>query len=520
MSDNNDSKHDNEQFESARRLRNVEEVPRRLTNTDEALRYLAMGFCPVPVRTETKRPPKGFPLHTFFHRLPTEDEGVTWFHGLYSSAGIALVAGSHARLCFLDFDPRHWLVTNGMDMLVDAIGPLPEGPRVRTGGLGHHHYFLHPGPDVLLGTHLKLDGVEIPGVDLIAQRLYVVAPPSRHPSGLSYLWEASVFDTEVPPLPQAALELGLEAGKERHWSAVHRVGDGVGDPCSVDEQEHFADLWLDQGIILDYGDRKYVCPFHSDGHPSLCIHSERCVWWCFGCEIGGGFRALEERLGRPCRNFSAHPTSWPTTNADTVDLDGPDWCPNPRRKFRQRDGTTAGRIVPVPCHLRSCVYCGRRKRIQQATHYAQQLDKSGDTVYVATIRDGDMERFTTKVRRASKLYVCCPQAEDNMVFTTLGDHAALIDPYIITEGLEAAILDAAQSIPSHDGRKGRNISASQTIAPERASTGGYYDVPNYQHFQKVARDKEFQQEAKDHGVIVGSTDGEVREITMPEPNTL
>jgi hypothetical protein len=100
----------------------------------------------------------------------------------------------------LDVDPRH----GGDASLVELerqYGPLPETPRVLTGGSGAHLYFAVDHP---IGNRAGL----APGIDLRGDGGFVVAPPSVHASGRRYMWElgASPDDVALALAPEWLLQ--------------------------------------------------------------------------------------------------------------------------------------------------------------------------------------------------------------------------------------------------------------------------------------------------------------------------
>jgi hypothetical protein len=103
-------------------------------------------------------------------------------------------------------------------------GHLPDTPHSLTGGGGHHFLFRHPG-GTLKAMYLLGDGLE-----LRADGAYIVAPPSVHPSGNTYDWEASAHFEDVLPAPMPPwLRLALRdlARKEREKPPVPEfLGEG------------------------------------------------------------------------------------------------------------------------------------------------------------------------------------------------------------------------------------------------------------------------------------------------------
>src|SRR5262249_32213113 len=101
----------------------------------------------------------------------------------------------------------------GDDRLADLereLGQLPHTPRVLSGG-GVHIYAQNPG---LRMVRQIATGVEV------RDQGYVVAPPSKHHSGRSYVWE---IDPDEAPVAQLTLQwlerLGLKASDRGYRQA-------------------------------------------------------------------------------------------------------------------------------------------------------------------------------------------------------------------------------------------------------------------------------------------------------------
>ena len=117
------------------------------------------------------------------------------------TANVAIRTGVESGLVVADFDGDL-----GVELAASLGSPL--SPRVTTGSGGKHRFYLHPGYPV--GNRAKV----VPGLDIRADRGYVVAVPSRHTSGGTYTWDAGFTpeDTDLAPLPENLLEL-LAKGK-------------------------------------------------------------------------------------------------------------------------------------------------------------------------------------------------------------------------------------------------------------------------------------------------------------------
>jgi Bifunctional DNA primase/polymerase, N-terminal len=76
-------------------------------------------------------------------------------------------------------------------------GAIPPGPQVRTGG-GRHFWFDPTG----YGNRVRL----LPGLDWRGAGGYVLAPPSRHASGVDYRWVVGPGE-ERPPVPDVLRDL-------------------------------------------------------------------------------------------------------------------------------------------------------------------------------------------------------------------------------------------------------------------------------------------------------------------------
>lgn len=152
------------------------------TMLDWALFYASLGLPVFPVKSRGK-----VPLTEHGCTDATVDArqiGAWWAR--WPNANIGIATGK--SLVVLDVDIDH----NGgrygdesLDALVRQHGPLPETWLCLTGGGGLHYYFYCNDPAVTIGADLA------PGLDFRGTGGYVVAPPSIHPSGSRYEWEAS-----------------------------------------------------------------------------------------------------------------------------------------------------------------------------------------------------------------------------------------------------------------------------------------------------------------------------------------
>ncbi len=134
----------------------------------------------------------------------------------------------------LDLDQRLGLpsVEYTLHDIEEEFGKLPDTPYVMTGGGGLHFFFSNPDNLVLPGK----PGFR-PGVDFKGDGGYVVLPPSIHPSGKSYEWDASFHIRDVPlaPIPRWLAQLAQKdresapATSNTEWKQL--LQSGVGNGC-------------------------------------------------------------------------------------------------------------------------------------------------------------------------------------------------------------------------------------------------------------------------------------------------
>ena len=112
----------------------------------------------------------------------------------WPTANVAIRTGAVSGLIVLDVDPDHG-GDDSLDALLHEHGPLPPGAIVRTGSGGQHFYFTHPGGMIRNDTGRRLG----PGLDIRGDGGYVIAPPSRHTTGVTYRWDPP--DRQLPQPP-------------------------------------------------------------------------------------------------------------------------------------------------------------------------------------------------------------------------------------------------------------------------------------------------------------------------------
>jgi hypothetical protein len=179
-------------------------------------------------------------------------------------------------LVVLDVDPRH----GGDDALFELereLGAVPTTAEALTGGGGQHILFRNPG-----GSFRR----EIaPGVD-IKSAGYIVAPPSIHPSGRSYVWGEDPDEVGIADVPATWLARMTQVSR----GAVPARNDETTDSLKWIPARVYAAVLT--GRAID-GGGWMTCPFHKGGNertPSFQV--QEALWSCYACEPILGKRVL------------------------------------------------------------------------------------------------------------------------------------------------------------------------------------------------------------------------------------
>ncbi len=159
-----------------------------------ALEWLRFGFSVVPIRAGEKRAASAWQA---WQREPMSEVRAQREFSAPNIGGVALVCGALSNLTVLDFDG------DAGALALEVLEPLiPLGtPRVGTGGGGTHLYFAHSGEGVHVWHWNRARAGEVRG-----EGGYVLAPPSMHPSGVSYQWLEEFKPLEpMPAVLKAAI---------------------------------------------------------------------------------------------------------------------------------------------------------------------------------------------------------------------------------------------------------------------------------------------------------------------------
>jgi hypothetical protein len=243
-----------------------------------AIAYTQIGFSVFPISPKSKIPQiKGSRGVLDASKDPAQIR-MWWAH--YPNAGIGIATGAPSGIFVVDVDPR-----NGGDETLGRLegehGALPTTPRALTGGGGAHYLFRYP-------SGLELRGRLGEGVDIKSTGGYVVAPPSVHPSGVSYRWDLGALpsETEIADAPEWLLTLACDRPAVEPRDGLPGV-----DAADTLIGEAFRLTPGALGGRLPGGKRMVRCPWlheHSDGRgdgrdSSTVIHPPTTA------AMGGGF---------------------------------------------------------------------------------------------------------------------------------------------------------------------------------------------------------------------------------------
>ena len=144
-----------------------------------------------PLRARSKTP---WTSHGCLDATTDPETIAGWWSG-WPNSNIGIATGSKSNIWVLDIDG-----TVGAEELLkleQRFGALPATVTAVTGGGGRHLYFRLPdfdGAPVIKNTASVL----ATAVDTRGEGGYVVAPPSIHPNGGSYVWGAHAALADAP----------------------------------------------------------------------------------------------------------------------------------------------------------------------------------------------------------------------------------------------------------------------------------------------------------------------------------
>jgi hypothetical protein len=250
-----------------------------------ALIYAERGWPVLPLHPRDKTPLGRLVPNGLNNASTDQDEITTWWSDS-PQANIGLRTG--VAFDVLDLDGPAAIQS------LKGIAPAYKHPGpVSSTGKGFHLLFLPTGA--------RNAAAKLPGIDFRGQSGYIVAPPSVHPHGHSYLWRRD------GPLPEPTPWLDQLVTKPRAQRSTPVI-----DP---DSQTSIVYLFMDLlGSIRNLeaiGSRfrtSCIFPDHEDSTPSFVLYPENNSFYCFGCDEWGDSLDLE----RSFKSGLLPPSSWRT----------------------------------------------------------------------------------------------------------------------------------------------------------------------------------------------------------------
>lgn len=238
-----------------------------------ALFYASLGLPVLPLVPRGKRPATG---SGGVYNATTDPDQIRRWWAQNPEYNIGIRTGEASGLVVIDFDKAP---PDGFSR--------PITPQARSGGRngqGSHLYF---------GATTALKSFAFSHGEFLAEKRYVVAPPSIHPSGEPYAWIdfLGLGDCELAELTDATLERlgGMriarengERGDQERGRARKNIGDTLS--CSLPRsshnwpyREHAQDEQLAMEIVRHCGGsprpigKSFQCPIHEDKQPSVAL---------------------------------------------------------------------------------------------------------------------------------------------------------------------------------------------------------------------------------------------------------
>jgi hypothetical protein len=308
-----------------------------------ALSYAARGWRVVPIPRGTKHPP----MDEWQRWATTDVELIRQWWTAHPTHGVGIATGVESGIFVLDVDVADG--KRGDDTLADleaTYSPLPATMEVITGSGGRHLYFGMPEGVVIVNS---AGGRLGPGLDIRGEGGQVLAPPTLHPNGKRYEWEASSLD-EVADAPGwlVALLTSAPAGEARRerrtavdddtpgnrYAAAHtwpELLEGDGAVFLGTRRYHLDgsnyEVWARPGLPSNdlhvsgtlYFRGSDVLKVHSSEWPHLMIDETYTKFGYYAAtRHGGDMRAAARELGREERSMAPALSVVSSTNGELV----------------------------------------------------------------------------------------------------------------------------------------------------------------------------------------------------------
>lgn len=166
------------------------------TILDYALEYARRGYPVLPLSKKEPLIKKGA------HGATVKEDLIQKWWKTWPDAQIGIATGKRSGLVVLDVDLNKEGVENTWKALIHKQSIQLDTVRARSGAGGLHLYFKYPEGDTVKNS-VGNEGTGNKGIDFRGDGGYIVAPPSIHDkTGQAYVWENSIFDTELHDCPE------------------------------------------------------------------------------------------------------------------------------------------------------------------------------------------------------------------------------------------------------------------------------------------------------------------------------
>lgn len=186
---------------------------------DAAMAFARRGWRVIPIPPGQKHPA----IAAWQREGTTDTDRITHWFTKAPDHGVGIVTGAESGLFVLDVDIAGDKA--GDDTLAEleaTYSKLPDTLEVVTGSGGRHLYFAWPGVEIRNDAGRKLG----PGLDIRGEGGQVLAPPTIHPNGQPYLFDATCT-RDVNPAP--AWLIGLLTQPEPTAEPRPQVQGATGD---------------------------------------------------------------------------------------------------------------------------------------------------------------------------------------------------------------------------------------------------------------------------------------------------
>jgi hypothetical protein len=154
--------------------------------------YLELGFSFFPVEWGQKAPPL-LEWKEFQSRKPSREEVEAWL-SKYAVFNVAVACGRVSNLFVVDFDSEEAYESWKRSLPPDLLDLVRSACWIVKTGKGYHVYVRPEDPELVPKTRIRCRE----GIDIKGEGSYVIAPPSKHPSGASYEGWNSLWPSLAP----------------------------------------------------------------------------------------------------------------------------------------------------------------------------------------------------------------------------------------------------------------------------------------------------------------------------------